>query len=260
MGDVVLCDAPISGELNWLANRFAETVNTREVQGSGWLEEFSSTATSPVSRIVLFCADRLCFPETQLRGIRSRAPDIPVAVAVSSWWEGSSRTGMPNCSWPIIPWHRWHEAWIPWLNGTQHDLHTQPAQRPLGHLPSEFWRTMSHVGIVGRGSITQAWQELLRSFKVGADGFPPESFARTDASKSCGGFEHLSTLLWDDSCLNTALPLSPEQEQNEVADQIQQLLRSCPNAKIVAAFTMPRWDVWQAAMQAGASEIISKPI
>ena len=71
---------------------------------------------------------------------------------------------------------------------------------------------------------------------------------------------HFDYILWDDECIDRMPRWDLVMEVEEVSKQIQNVKQRFSSSKIFAAFTMPRWDTWHAALQSGASEILIKPV
>lgn len=261
---VLVCDAPQDGELNWLMERLADScaelehINRSELLEAKGLDNFGSTS-SLRSRIVFCCPDRLSYRPALFHQLARTAPDIPAAIATSSWWEGSIRTGVKHSTLPFIPWYRWHDGWTNWLTGHCPQLFSPLPARPLGRLGKSSLAQYCDVHILANDkAIAKSWESYLSSEDLRQRQYTTSSFHGLDECRQAGRAPP-ELVLWDDSCLGST-PLYSPKIQSEIGRQIHSLHQTWPNATLATAFTMPRWETWQTAMSAGADEILGKPL
>ena len=89
--------------LQWLQDR---------IRSAGFeIVDFGKVEPRGVQRIIVEAPDRTSIDSQQW----SAFPEVPVAIATDNWWDGSGRTGLKEFGKPLIPWFRWWESWIPWL-------------------------------------------------------------------------------------------------------------------------------------------------
>lgn len=205
---------PDSG-LAWLHRRMQEFGAQREITliGHGWPSEGAQASlhdhqrltehiNSGVERIVVACVNRLDYPAELIRILQQVCPEVPLAVAYDSWWDGRGRTGLPTPSHLSLAWYRWWDGWVDWLQGSSPALfEVAPASWPV--LSSSSPAAIgSHGIIVGNcRQTTDAWALAASSSGHTAECISWQQFQQQFPAR----WSHTLPLwvLWDDTCLDT---------------------------------------------------------
>lgn len=156
-----------------------------------------------VERIVVACVNRLDYPVELIDFLQHTCPEVPLALASDSWWDGRRRTGLPTPGQLSLPWYRWWDGWVDWLEGRSPTLfEAAPAEWPVldGQVPAVA--TGMHGLIVGNCQQTTAAWALVAS----TAGHTTEciSWHRFQAYFSTQWTQPLPHwVLWDDTSLDT---------------------------------------------------------
>ncbi len=253
--------------------------------GLGWLHERSASigdiVTQPAidtsaiddvcsqhpQRLVVAVDSRVEYPLQTIEHLAHTWPEIPWALAMSSWHDGARRTGVGSTSHLSLPWYRWWDGWSQWLNGSETQL--------LGHWPRlaaalstgfQAERSIATLGvIIGNCRETAlGWQHSLITPRASSDLVYPNGATQLPL--------HLSTrqlsawfaaptfapawFLWDDTSLDT---FDLDRSYRAPPECFSELKSRFPDALVIAATSMPRWSDWQVWRAAGADELIVKP-
>lgn len=236
------------------------------------LYDFDSGSPDGLQRLIVATTDRINIGRhaTSLRAFE----EVPTAFATDSWWLGSGRTGLREFNQPLVPWFRWWESWHPWLHGEsgQHfsalpnrHLHAivaneRSSKRELEHKNILLGR----LAIVGHcASTISGWKEVAETVgwqvtwlsPTNLEPIPDCSNRRPPISSTdFANPQAYDLIIWDDSSLDTA-----NREGHEAPESIKRIRTSFPDTTIVAACSLPHWNVWEKMQLAGANEILTKP-
>jgi hypothetical protein len=72
---------------------------------------------SGIERIVVASANRLDYPTELIELLQRICPEVPLAFACDSWWDGWRRTGLKSRHHLSLAWYRWWDGWVDWLQG-----------------------------------------------------------------------------------------------------------------------------------------------
>lgn len=250
---------PRTGELGWLFSRMESRVAFAVVADTQTPDQLSRTELdevfhSPVQRLVLACENRWDLPLRQLDYLRSVWPEVPVALATSGWWEGAERTGAGQASVLRLPWYRWWDGWLPWLQGDA--SHWFSASPGVPHLQLAFGDSGDHrAGRFANGCIVCDHVELAQAWHLAAGS---QSTPMTLADmRSLDSAESFGWILLDDSSLHT---VAHRRGDAQWAAWVREVRRNYPTSRIVCAMNQPEWSVWRGAMEEGADELLGKPL
>lgn len=233
-------------------------------------------------RLVLAVDSRLEYPLESIRHLASQWPEIPWALATSSWHDGARRTGVGSTPHLSLPWYRWWDGWFQWLShGDAQLLGNWPRITTALLYNAKTQPPISTSGVIVSSNYETAtgWKECLLATHCGAN----MAFSSAKAAEGSSPFEvQNKTLgrspvllsknqfsnwlaapthqpdwfLWDDTSLNT---FQVSDGANELNEFFRGLKAQFPSALLVAATGMPRWSQWQQWMFAGVDELIVKP-
>ncbi len=79
-----------------------------------------------IERIVIASVNRLDYPTELIELLQHICPEVPLALACDSWWDGWRRTGLKSRHHLSLPWYRWWDGWVDWLQGRTPQLY-EPA-------------------------------------------------------------------------------------------------------------------------------------
>jgi hypothetical protein len=139
---------PSDGGLGWLRRRL-----DKPNQGLPPIEVHQITAVDMellrkiaegggVDRIVWACRTRVDYPCEEISFLLRDYPELPLAVAGESWWDGVRRTGLGVLPHLALPWYRWWDGWSVWLEGNAPELFG-----PCQHSPAPWVRSSSAMGV-----------------------------------------------------------------------------------------------------------------
>jgi hypothetical protein len=211
-----------------------------------------------LDRIVFGCANRLAYPQAVLEWLAAEYPEIPLALAVDSYWDGWRRTGMGKLPHVVLPWHRWWDGWVDWLEALTPEWFTTCIEPIRFDGRSELPPSTSSGAVIANCQHTaMAWSLVGEQF--GASVVQCPEILTQILCKRLDGLQaqsDLDWLLWDDSCLPHALENG---RQAATLHWIEQAKKWFPQTQIYCAFTNPRWHTWQELSLIGADELLSKP-
>jgi hypothetical protein len=245
-----------SDGLGWLSDRcgsadeieFSETLS---------IEAINAICSKHPRRLVLSVENRLSYPWAEIRHVQRAWPEIPFALAVGTWFDGSRRTGIGSMSHLTLPWYRWWDGWQAWVNGLQAEL--------LNPWP-QMMRGRSRV-VVEMGQPKKSSGVILSNCRKTADGWreglecDQNSTNFATLSKFRSSWDQAAMIapnwvLWDDSCLDT---FTGGDRLSEVCELFTAIRVRFPATVILVATCMPRWSDWRQWTAAGANELIAKP-
>jgi hypothetical protein len=142
-------------EYDWLRSRVSKfcSPRTSRVALESLICSFDQLADHlqqhPVERLIIACRNRWDYPGPEVRELAEHFPEVPMALAVGDWWMGWRRTGAGHLqSLPhlTLPWYRWWDGWVQWLNGS---TSTQFGPFPSERLPFDLRLTTSVTSEAG---------------------------------------------------------------------------------------------------------------
>ncbi len=170
---------------------------------------------SGVERIVIASVNRLDYPSGLIELLQHICPEVPLALACDSWWDGWRRTGLRSREHLSLPWYRWWDGWVDWLQGRTPQLY-EPAPAEwclLADAPrarSLAARPPVRGLIVGNCRQTlAAWSLAAAAAGYAADCISEQVYQQRVQSLLTPTTEPRATftpqwIMWDDSCLDTA--------------------------------------------------------
>lgn len=214
-----------------------------------------------LDRLVLACSDRLSFPVEELAWLQQNCPEIPVALAVDQWWDGSRRSGIGSAGQVQLPWYRWWDGWTGWLCGLtpewyapcplpQQQIGETGAAHPMKLTPA----LCEGVVVANCRQSGEAW--VLAGQACGAN---VRLLAAADFAAAGPEIRALAGwVLWDDSCMDSCQGWAAERQSSEffggLGDDSHWQLA-------IAALSMPRLDAWRQLEVSfpGRFEMLAKP-
>lgn len=193
-------------------------------------------------RLIVACESRLDYPADLLLHLRQSWPEIPLAVATESWFEGSQRTGIGKVSHSMHPWHRWWDAWQPWL--------CEGGLQPEQFAPNSTKQTK---GLIVSNCIQTA-QGWLRSSGAQAICLRCTELFCTDSPSQA----NIDWILWDDSSLETSRQTVAGERATQL-ESITGLRKQHPKALLIVASSMPRGSEFAELESLGIQEFLTKP-
>lgn len=190
-----------------------------------------------IERVVIASVNRLDYPVELIELLQHLCPEVPLALACGSWWDGWRRTGLKSRNHLSLPWYRWWDGWVDWLQGRTPQLY-EPAPVDWGlladaasvrllaaHLPQvpgliigncrqtlAAWSLAATAAGYSADCISeQAYQQLVQTS-------PTAESSSAVPRRICIGDEYCLDakptaerratfsppwVLWDDSCLDT---------------------------------------------------------
>lgn len=241
-------------------------------------------------RLVVACCNRLDYPRESIEWLNLHAPELPLAVATDTWWDGARRTGLGGLTHVTLPWHRWWDGWCDWLDATSGDWFgpcVQPASLGLERRPAIAGadsRTAqgkatqgrstqgrgAHADQPSRGLVVancrqtaEAWCLVARQAGGDVQWRSAASWREgirklgdSDTSHADPPHSDIDWLLWDDSCLTTA---GAGDGLAQCLGFLEQARSAQPRAQIFCACSLPRWSEWERMQALGANELLTKP-
>ena len=246
---------PRSDGLGWLSDRCA-AVAPLKITESLSIEALDEQCHQHPRRLILSVENRLWYPLEEVQYLQRAWPEVPIAVALGPWFDGSRRTGIGSTPQLALPWYRWWDGWYPWLSGSRSGLLDAWPQMRL-QVVENFAQTSTSGHILCNCRQTAAgWMSLLRPQCERVSAFTLDDYQEIVASGSSALAPHPHWLLWDDSCLNTA---GAERNVAVSSSLLSAVRGRFPEAVIIAATCMPRWNDWRQWQDWGADELLSKP-
>ncbi len=265
----VIWIGPTTGGLGWLAARIKEYQSPHtptivlQIASLDSTDDMRDLIDVGGDRLVIAVANRIDYPRDAIQWIINRAPELPLSVATDSWWDGSRRTGVGALPHLAMPWHRWWDGWVDWLDASSAELFG-PSVLPMTYgvamggtlssvTPSCGAQPIHGWVIANCAQSSEAWSLVAQ--QAGA------SVERHSASRFSDivGIENKTSvdwILWDDSCLSTC---GGNDELSQGVRFIADARRCFPHSSIYCAFSMPRWRVWESMARVGANEMLTKP-
>lgn len=245
-------------EEDWLKRHLS--VVGHELVETSWEDIADSTS---LDRIVAFCESRIEMPEMQDNLANCF---VPTAIATSSWHLGAGRTGLRETTTPAIPWYRFWDAWLNWLELDLNQIYPVPPRHLHSLVPSEWANIPELNGLIVAGATEQleAWTEVASELGQQTVALHWPELEGTGSELEP---EALDWILWDDSCLDTCVQFasSDESSPRNIAQLAQQfelmrkLTKTSPQASLFAATIHPHWQTWEQLHALGALAIIAKP-
>ncbi len=226
-------------------------------------------------RLIMACCNRLDYPQEAIEWLNVHAPELPLALATDTWWDGARRTGLGGRTHLTLPWHRWWDGWCDWLDATSGDWFgpcVQPATLGMERrrVAAGVGGRQGQEGTPSRGVVVancrqtaEAWCMVAR--QTGGEAQWRSAAGWHEAIQLGADFEtrhspkrysEIDWLLWDDSCLTTA---GTADGLAQCLNFIEQARRAVPQARIFCACSLPRWADWEPMQRLGASELLTKP-
>ncbi len=233
-----------------------------------------------VDRLLWACSTRIDYPHEEIDFSLRDYPEVPLAVACESWWDGSRRSGMRVLPHLSLPWYRWWDGWSVWLEGSAPELFG-PCQNSPAPWSGSSWFTLpalrhdesSHSHDVGCGIVVGNCRQTCNAWRrLAARGFGlshPDnssrvteieviSWARYQARLQSRDFpQRPNWVLWDDSCLDTSAA-----SRDSAATMEGFFALTGPvfeSALLIAALSMPRATQWLKRSGSDQHEFIVKP-
>lgn len=181
----------------------SERVSPRDRQ---WLMERINCG---IERIVVACVNRFDYPEELIRFLQQTCPEVPLTVACDSWWDGRRRTGLTTPGHLSLPWYRWWDGWVDWLQGRSPALfEVAPAAWPVLSSPPPVAASSTCGLVVGNcHQTTAAWALVATTAGHGAECISWRSFQQQFPER--WSQRPPQWVLWDDTCLDT-IPVRTE--------------------------------------------------
>ncbi len=222
-------------------------------------------------RLILAVDSRLNYPFEEIQHLRLMWPEIPWALAVGSWFDGSRRTGIGTASHLSLPWYRWWDGWNPWLSRSNAEfLNPWPRALPTNGLRLSASSSANDDQGPVSGNLTgviisnctqsgEAWKAAFESDVAGPN--TAAAIQSLTLSQFQSQLEHAAHaapdwILWDDSCLNTFTGATC---MHDACILFAAIRKHYPSVLLIAATSMPRWADWQAWSESGANELLAKP-
>lgn len=157
-----------------------------------------------VERIVVACVNRLDYPVELIDFLQQTCPEIPLALASDSWWDGRRRTGLPTPGQLSLPWYRWWDGWVDWLEGRSPALfEAAPAAWPVLSSQGAAAATGMRGLIVGNcRQTTAAWALVANTAGHTSECISWQRFQQQFPTQWTRPLPHW--VLWDDTCLDTS--------------------------------------------------------
>lgn len=172
-----------------------------------------------VERIVVACVNRLDYPVELIDFLQQTCPEIPLALASDSWWDGRRRTGLPTPGQLSFPWYRWWDGWVDWLEGRSPTLfEAAPTAWPVLSSQPLAIATTSRGLIVGNCRQTiDAWALIANTAGHTTDCICWQQFQQQFPTQWTQPLPHW--VLWDDTSLDTsAVQAEPELSERAASE------------------------------------------
>jgi hypothetical protein len=252
---IAWCGSQAEG-LGWLSAR-CNSIDEVKLTESISIQSIDAMCTLHPRRLILSVENRLDYPLAEIQHLQRNWPEVPFALAVGSWFDGSRRTGIGATSHLSLPWYRWWDGWQQWLVGSNAKLLNPWPQVNLN---------CSLVGLVSRpfttttGVILSNCRHTAEGWRAGFKVDPDRAHVVTSRAFPIYLSQVVSLtpdwVLWDDTCLDT---FAGTDCRSEVVELFRTIRARFPDVVLLAATSMPRWEDWQQWMLAGANELIPKP-
>jgi hypothetical protein len=264
---------PRSDGLNWLYDRLqaTEKISENSMVAAESLDELCALAPR---RLIIAAESRVEFPADLVHHASHSWPEIPLAIATGSWFDGSRRTGIGTTPQLCLPWYRWWDGWHQWL-GDHREVQQMDVSNSAGCQLLDKWPRMAaalttqprNLDTLARcGVIVSNCEETSRTWR---DSLCP-SLDTNDQERSSPLQLNVQKfhdwlvmpsmapdwILWDDSAHDT---FDGPHMQPAICESLLHARRLWPSAVIVVASSMPRWSDWQTWVELGANELIAKP-
>ena len=230
---------------------------------SGPLESLLERLHSQTAdRVIVAKQNRWEYPAIEMQQLSSDFPEVPVALCLGDYWLGWKRTGaghltsLPHLS---LPWFRWWDAWIHWLEADDESKFGPfPIDRPGAIFQFPKILNQSDLNTESLGwifcsdmALVEAWQFAL------GDQFRHYRDIGLTTNETLHN-EKPAWIVWDDSCMPTWC--GAEASLQIATEQLQSLASAYPRAKLWASWTFPTWSIIERMKNAGVSaELLGKP-
>jgi hypothetical protein len=246
---------PHEKELGWLHGRIAAYGRLTTLGAGSQAADrrpLEQVLQAGAHRLILACENRWDYPAGQWEWLRVHWPELPVAIATSSWWEGAGRTGVGHGGNPglLIPWYRWWDAWWPWLEAESEEWFA-----PAG---SGGWAVpmppAAEAGVIIGfcGELLQGWRHSVTG--GGLNLMSPQAIFQPGSDPWRG--ETPAIMRWcviDDSSLSTVPHQDPLMQWSRLVQQCRELF---PHSLIACAIQQPTWSSWQRLAAIGVEELL----
>ena len=251
---IAWCGSRADG-LGWLSHRCGSMDELKVVETIS-IDAVAAICRQHPRRLILSVENRLSYPSAEIEYLQRSWPEVPYALALSSWFDGSRRTGIGPTGRLQLAWYRWWDGWRTWLRGRNTQILNPWPQIVLSRecVALEGAKSTAPFGI-----ILSHCRQTAAGWQAGLEG--SQDSAQVITLKELLAFLEIAPIepgwvLWDDSCLDTS---SGVDCLADVCDLFAAIRKSFPTSVILAATSMPRWSDWQKWSEAGANELIAKP-
>ncbi|MEZ6133459.1 MAG: hypothetical protein R3C53_00980 [Pirellulaceae bacterium] len=244
------------GGLQWLRQRLQsfESVQVPAVILETLNRLPSNCSGLGVDRLIVGSRNRLNYPLRDIEQLQRELPEIPLALATDTLWDGAGRSGVASVLTHLtLPWHRWWDGWVDWLAGT--------APQMFGPCPTAFGAlsTGSGVASIESGIILsdcrqsgEAWQLVAMQVSGGVQQLSWSQFLVSD-------FDSESSphwLLWDEPYRTVGDTVDRDAR---VVERVRSLAQRLPGTHLILASSLPRSDQWLALQTAGVDDLLTNP-
>ncbi len=250
---------PRTAGLEVLHNRMLETpqalVTTLDLPAGGPLASHRMQELQLLrsARLVVACSTRIDYPWQSIGQLQQAFPEVPLALATDMWWDGAGRTGLARLRHVTLPWHRWWDGWVDWLQGTTSAwFEPCPAAVVLSAGRPLAAGGLSGLIVADCGATGEAWRMAAES--AGAEAMVLSSRAFRDRQPAAT--PQPQWILWDDSCLDTYARQDPV---SQTSTWLQAARQRFPDASLCCGLTICRAEAWRQLALSGAAEWLSKP-
>jgi hypothetical protein len=220
-----------------------------------------------VDRLVVGSRNRLSYPLREIEQLQRELPEVPLALATDSQWDGAGRTGLSaGLSHLVLPWHRWWDGWVDWLDGTVPTMFG-PCPVAQGWLSSRRIANASLARGIVLADCRQSGEAWRLVGKQVTEAVQSESLSKFLASNPSSDAP-ADWLLWDEPYRissafsrrgNAPRAHATVDRDAWVVEQFRSLAQRLPETHMVLAVSIPRWDQWSALQAAGVHDMLTKP-
>lgn len=245
-------DEAFAGLCDRLANyRSASIDGVQLIECGTDRDSLYSLIEQGLDRLIYGCGNRLEYPAADLEWLLQEYPELPVALAVNSYWDGWRRTGLVTVPHAVIPWHRWWDGWVDWLEATDANWFGGNIESIKFDGRGNLLRRTTHGAVIaGCPQTAAAWR--LAAEQSGAVVIEVDTEPLLNLREN----SDLDWILWDDSHLSSVFG---DVDLSVIEEACGSIKRALPESQLFVAFQNPRWHVWKALVAKGADELLSKP-
>lgn len=245
-----------SNELGWLFDRVSHfrTLDSCSVNARVWelgIAALEEACRGGTERVIFACANRVSYPHAEILWLQRNYPEIPAALAMGSYWEGARRTGVGAMPHVAMPWHRWLDGWMDWLDASV-PAWFEPCTSPMNYDATRELQAEPTEGVVIANCRATATGWKFAAEQV-------EATVRTLSARQAVEIPpatDVDWVLWDDSCQSTAGGL---EDDRQALDLLGKLGTSYPRARIFCALTIPRFRDCLMLDALGVEQLLTKP-